>query len=297
MLSQQAPETELNRNQTPEPPPSPSSSRNLRPRPPKSRQQTSPQPKSPRPTSTQETSPRPTSPQETSPPPTSPRQKSPRPKPKRPGRKLLAFDRRLGARFIAGTDEAGRGSLAGPLVVAGVLLDYESLRDHRVRPLALLNDSKQLTPAGRERLFRAVLACCSKMSLRAISAREIDANGLHRSNLAAMRAILWELSPPAEICLVDGFRLGPTAPEHKAVVDGDEKSAAIAAASVVAKVVRDRTMRRLAALYPHYGFSSHVGYITPGHSAVVRERGPSEIHRRSFEARCYAEQLSEPNAA
>ena len=200
-------------------------------------------------------------------------------------------------RFVAGTDEAGRGSLAGPLVVAGVLLDYGSLRDHRVRPLALLNDSKQLTPAGREELFHAVLACCSKVSVRAISAREIDANGLHRSNLAAMRAILWELAPPAEICLVDGFRLGPTAPEHVAVVDGDEKSAAIAAASVVAKVVRDRTMRRLAALYPHYGFSSHVGYITPAHSAVVRERGPSEIHRRSFEARCYAEQLSEPGAA
>jgi ribonuclease HII len=176
-------------------------------------------------------------------------------------------------------------------------LDYGSLRDHRVRPLALLNDSKQLTPAGREELFRAVLACCSKVSVRAISAREIDSNGLHRSNLAAMRAILWELAPPAEICLVDGFRLGSTAPEHKAIVDGDEKSAAIAAASVVAKVVRDRTMRRLAALYPHYGFSSHVGYITPGHSAVVRERGPSEIHRRSFEARCYAEQVAEPTSA
>jgi ribonuclease HII len=178
-----------------------------------------------------------------------------------------------------------------------VLLDYESLRDHRVRPLARLNDSKQLTPAGREVLFGAVLACAAKVSVRAISAREIDANGLHRSNLAAMRAILWELAPPAEICLVDGFRLGPTAPEHRAVVDGDEKSAAIAAASVVAKVVRDRTMRRLAALYPHYGFSSHVGYITPGHSAVVRERGPSEIHRRSFEARCYAPEQIEPNAA
>jgi ribonuclease HII len=277
MLSQPASTTGLKLNQTPKPAPSPSSSQSLRPSPPKSPQ------KSP---SLQQKSP---SPQQKNP--------SPKPKPKRPGRKLLAFDRRLGARFIAGTDEAGRGSLAGPLVVAGVLLDYGSLRDHRVRPLAQLNDSKQLTPAGREELFRAILACCSKVSVRAISAREIDSNGLHRSNLAAMRAILWELAPPAEICLVDGFRLGPTAPEHKAVVDGDEKSAAIAAASVVAKVVRDRTMRRLAALYPHYGFSSHVGYITPGHSAVVRERGPSEIHRRSFEARCYAEQLSEPDAA
>ena len=270
MLSQPTSKAELKPNQTPKPPPSPSTSQSLRPSP------KSPQQKSP-------------SPQQKNP--------SPKPKPKRPGRKLLAFDRRLGARFVAGTDEAGRGSLAGPLVVAGVLLDYGSLRDHRVRPLALLNDSKQLTPAGREELFRAVLACCSKVSVRAISAREIDSNGLHRSNLAAMRAILWELAPPAEVCLVEGFRLGPTAPEHKAIVDGDEKSAAIAAASVVAKVVRDRTMRRLAALYPHYGFSSHVGYITPGHSAVVRERGPSEIHRRSFEARCYAEQVPEPTSA
>ena len=75
-----------------------------------------------------------------------------------------------------------------------------------------------------------------------------------------------------------------------AVVDGDTKSAAIAAASIVAKVVRDRAMHRMDALYPAYGFASHVGYITPGHSAVVRERGPSEIHRLSFEARCYAEQ-------
>jgi ribonuclease HII len=181
-------------------------------------------------------------------------------------------------------------------VVAGVLLDYACLRDHRVRPLALLNDSKQLTTAGREALFRAVVGCAAQICVRAISPREIDANGLHRSNLAAMRSILWELAPPAEICLVDGFRLGPSAPEHRAVVDGDEKSAAIAAASIVAKVVRDRTMRRLASLYPHYGFSSHVGYITPRHSAVVRELGPSEIHRRSFEARCYAGQFADAEA-
>ena len=142
-----------------------------------------------------------------------------------------------------------------------------------------------------------MLGCAEQVVVRVIPHGAIDRNGLHKSNLAAMREILHALSPPAEACLVDGFRLGPTAPTHQAIVDGDEKSAAIAAASVVAKVVRDRTMRRLAALYPHYGFSSHVGYITPGHSAVVRERGPSEIHRRSFEARCYAEQLSEPNAA
>ncbi|MGB2953568.1 MAG: ribonuclease HII [Gaiellaceae bacterium] len=209
--------------------------------------------------------------------------------PPRPGRKLLQFDRRLGARFVAGADEAGRGPLAGPLLVAGVLLDYGKLRDHRVRPLAWLNDSKQCSEASREELFRAVVGCAERIVVRAISPAAIDRDGLHRSNLAGLRAVLTELSPPAEVCLVDGFRLGKDAPEHRAVVDGDEKSAAIAAASIVAKVVRDRTMRRLDALYPHYGFSSHVGYITPAHSAVVRERGPSEIHRRSFEARCYAE--------
>ena len=208
------------------------------------------------------------------------------------GQRLLSFDRKLGARFVAGVDEAGRGSLAGPLVVAGVLLDYECLRDHRVRPLALLNDSKQLSPAERHELFRAVVGCAAKVAVRIFSAREIDRNGLHRSNLAGMRSALHALAPPAEVCLVDGFRLGPSAPPHRAIVDGDTKSAAIAAASIVAKVVRDRAMRRMDAVFPHYGFSSHVGYITPGHSAVVRQRGPSSIHRRSFEARCY-EDLAE----
>ena len=203
--------------------------------------------------------------------------------------KLLQFDRKLGARFVAGADEAGRGPLAGPLVVAGVLLDYECLRDHKVRPLAFLNDSKQCSPGQREELFRAVVSCAEQVVVRVIPPGDIDRNGLHKSNLAGLRAMLHALSPPAEACLVDGFRLGPTAPEHRAVVDGDEKSAAIAAASIVAKVVRDRAMRRMDALFPHYGFSSHVGYITPGHSAVVRQRGPSQIHRRSFQALCYAE--------
>jgi ribonuclease HII len=203
------------------------------------------------------------------------------------------FDRRLGVRFVAGADEAGRGSLAGPLVVAAVLLDYENLRDHRVRPLGRLNDSKQVDPDGREELFRAVTRCATQIAVRVIPPGVIDRDGLHRSNLRGLRESLASLCPPAEACLVDGFRLGPLAPRHEAVVDGDEKSAAIAAASIVAKVVRDRYMRRMDALLPHYGFVSHVGYITPGHSAVVRERGPSAIHRRSFEARCYAG-LEEP---
>ena len=190
---------------------------------------------------------------------------------------------------MAGVDEAGRGSLAGPLVVAGVLLDYECLRDHRVRPLALLNDSKQLSQEEWQELFRAVVGCATRIAVRMYSAREIDRNGLHRSNLAGMRSCLAALSPPAEACVVDGFRLGPSAPPHRAIVDGDTKSAAIAAASIVAKVVRDRAMRRMDAVFPHYGFSSHVGYITPNHSAAVRARGPSHIHRRSFQALCYAD--------
>ncbi|HXG75970.1 MAG TPA: ribonuclease HII [Gaiellaceae bacterium] len=204
------------------------------------------------------------------------------------GQRLLAHDRRLGVRFVAGADEAGRGSLAGPLVVAGVLLDYAALRGHRVRPLAGLNDSKQVAPEEREELFHAVEACASAISVRVVPVREIDQRGLHRSNLAGLRAVLQDLCPPAEACLVDGFRLGPSAPPHRALVDGDAASAAIAAASIVAKVVRDRLMRRLDALYPRYGFVSHVGYITPQHSAAVRAFGPSELHRRSFDAACYA---------
>ena len=230
--------------------------------------------------------------------PTRPRAASILPGVRRTGRKLLAFDRRLGVRYVAGADEAGRGSLAGPLVVAGVLFDYEKLRDHAVRPLALLNDSKQVSHDGREVLFRAIACCAERITVRVIPATTIDRDGLHRSNLRGLREALAALAPPAEACLVDGFRLGPLAPKHEAVVDGDERSAAIAAASIVAKVVRDRTMRRMDAVFPQYGFVSHVGYITPGHSAVVRQRGPSEIHRRSFQALCYAtDEELEPETA
>jgi ribonuclease HII len=205
---------------------------------------------------------------------------------KRTGRKLLAHDRKLGARFVAGADEAGRGPLAGPLVVAGVLLDLDCLREHRARPLAFLNDSKQVGRDTREVLYRSVLSCADRVSVHVFPPSVIDRDGLHRSNLRGLRAALWACQP-ADVCLVDGFKLGPSAPPHRAVVDGDEKSAAIAAASIVAKVTRDRYMRTADALYPAYGFSSHVGYITPSHSAVVRHRGPSEIHRRSFHALCY----------
>ena len=161
---------------------------------------------------------------------------------KRTGQKLLRFDRNLGGRFVAGADEAGRGPLAGPLVVAGVLLDYDCLRDHRVRPLALLNDSKQVDAATRDELYRAVLACAERVSVHVFPPAVIDRDGLHKSNLRGLRAALWACQP-ADVSLVDGFKLGPTAPPHRAIVDGDTKSAAIAAASIVAKVTRDRYMR------------------------------------------------------
>jgi ribonuclease HII len=206
--------------------------------------------------------------------------------PTAPVTRLLRFDRRLGARLVAGADEAGRGSLAGPLVVAGVLFDYDLLQGHRVRRLALLNDSKQVDPATRERLFHAVLASAAGVAIRVIPAPSIDREGLHRSNLAGLRAVLADL-PEADERLVDGFRLGAQAPVHRAIVDGDTKSAAIAAASIVAKVTRDRLMRRLDALHPRYGFASHVGYITPAHTRAVRAHGPCGQHRRSFNARAY----------
>jgi ribonuclease HII len=203
-----------------------------------------------------------------------------------PGPRLFRFDRSLGVRFVAGADEAGRGSLAGPLVVAGVLLDHDALRGRRVRPLGRLNDSKQVGEGDRDELFHAIMARATKVSVRVISPWHIDRNGLHRSNLWGLRSVLADL-PRADARLVDGFGLGPLAPPHRAVVDGDTKSAAIAAASIVAKVTRDRLMRRLDAVYPQYGFKSHVGYITPAHSAAVRAHGPCDVHRRSFAARCY----------
>jgi ribonuclease HII len=203
------------------------------------------------------------------------------------GRRLFEHDRRFGARLVAGADEAGRGSLAGPLSAAAVVLDLEKLRGPRLRALSELRDSKQCDPESRERLFGAVVAASELVAVETVPAGEIDRSGLHNSNLEALRRALRACAPPAEVCLVDGFALGAEAPEHVAIVDGDEKSAAIACASIVAKVVRDRMMRRLDSLYPGYGFASHVGYITGDHSAAVRRHGPSAVHRRSFEARCY----------
>jgi ribonuclease HII len=210
---------------------------------------------------------------------------------RRPGRRLLRFDRSLECAFVAGADEAGRGALAGPLVTAAVLLDHSRLRGHACAALGELDDSKQRTLAMRERLLDVVLACAERVSVVVIPACEIDRVGLHRSNLRGLARALEQLdAPPSAALLTDGFRV-PLARAHRAIVDGDATSAAIAAASIVAKVTRDRLMRRLHPAYPHYGFDGHVGYSTPQHREALVSHGPCPLHRRSF-ATVRAQQLS-----
>jgi ribonuclease HII len=212
-------------------------------------------------------------------------------KPARPGRRLLRFDRALETPFVAGADEAGRGALAGPLVTAAVLFDHDRLRGPACAVLGELDDSKQRTRETRERLLDAVLRCATRVCVIVIPACEIDRSGLHRSNLRGLARALEGVDAPAGASLlVDGFRV-PLAREHRAVVDGDAKSAAIAAASIVAKVTRDRLMHTAHLRHPEYGFERHVGYGTPFHRAALREHGPCVMHRRSFA--CFADdQLS-----
>jgi len=199
-----------------------------------------------------------------------------------PPRKLLRHDRSLGTRFVAGTDEAGRGALAGPLVAAGVLLEPDALTLAQRRSLARLDDSKRCTALARDALLPAVLQAAIRVSLVVVAVPEVDSRNIHRANLHALARALEQLDAPDDTSLVaDGFRL-PMAREHRNIIDGDEKSAAIAAASIVAKVTRDRLMTRLAARYPQYGFERHVGYGTPEHKAALRRHGPCVLHRRSF---------------
>ena len=200
----------------------------------------------------------------------------------RPGHRLLRYDRGLGARFVAGADEAGRGALAGPLVAAAVLFDYDRLQGRVCAPLAQLDDSKTRTLAQREELYDAVLACAVRVSVIVAPAPEVDRRGVHRANLAALARALRGLDAPSgSLLLSDGFRV-PLEREHRAIIGGDGTSAAIAAASIIAKVSRDRLMRRLHGAYPLYGFDGHVGYSTPQHRDALRSHGPCPLHRRSF---------------
>jgi ribonuclease HII len=202
--------------------------------------------------------------------------------------KLFRFDRLLGARFVAGADEAGRGSLAGPLVAAAVLIDYENLSLRNRRALSDLDDSKVRSPEEREELYPCVLRAATRVAITVRCVRGIDSRGLHVTNLAALARSLERVAVPGAVCLTDGFRV-PTPVEHRAVVDGDAKSAAIAAASVVAKVTRDRYMCSVDGAYPQFGFAGNVGYSTPEHRAAIIEHGPSELHRRSFQSIAYSQ--------
>ncbi|MDX6618956.1 MAG: ribonuclease [Gaiellales bacterium] len=203
-------------------------------------------------------------------------------RPARPGHRLLRHDRDLGVHFVAGTDEAGRGALAGPLVAAAVLFDYRRLQGRVCAPLAQLDDSKTRTLEQREELYEAVLRCATRVSVIVAPALEVDRRGVHRANLSALARALDGLDAPSEALLLsDGFRV-PLARTHRAIIGGDGTSAAIAAASIIAKVTRDRLMRRLHSDYPAYGFDGHVGYSTPKHRQALVSHGPCPLHRRSF---------------
>lgn len=205
-------------------------------------------------------------------------------------RRLFAFDRGLQSRFVAGADEAGRGCLAGPLVAAAVLIDYERLSNADRRALSGLHDSKQMTEERRLEMYPCVLRAAERVSVVVRSPAGIDRRGLHVTNIEALAQALERLAPDAEtICLVDGFRLPPCQVPHRPVIQGDGTSAAIAAASVVAKVTRDRYMRDVAAQHPGWGFEEHVGYSTPEHRQAIEEIGISPLHRRSFQSVAYSQ--------
>jgi ribonuclease HII len=203
------------------------------------------------------------------------------------GRRLFGFDRSLGVRFVAGADEAGRGCLAGPLVAAAVLFDLERVGPAEVRALGGLNDSKQQTPEARAVLFPVILRVAAKVAIVSRCAPGIDARGLHVTNLAALRDALSRVACEGCICLSDGFPVGSTGFTQQAVIGGDAKSAAIAAASVLAKETRDRYMRRVDGKHPGWEFAQHVGYATPEHREAIERLGVSPLHRLSFQSAAY----------
>jgi ribonuclease HII len=196
------------------------------------------------------------------------------------GAGLYALERTLqrrGFASVAGADEAGRGACAGPLVVASVVLPAG--RRGEIDDLA---DSKLLTPPVRERVYRAVVAQASAYSVVIIPPGEIDGRGLHVCNLAGMRRALAQLPQRPEYVLTDGFRVDGLDAPGLAVWKGDQVAACVAAASVVAKVTRDRIMVELHDTWPAYGFAVHKGYVTPEHSAALRRHGPCRVHRFSY---------------
>jgi ribonuclease HII len=182
-----------------------------------------------------------------------------------------------GIKQIAGVDEAGRGPCAGPLVVAAVIL-----KDPFAPELSEVRDSKELSEALREKLFDAVKEQALSYSIIEISVEEIDSFGLHKSNLEGMRRAINSLDAVPEYVLTDGYALEGLAIPNLAVWKGDQVAVSISAASILAKVYRDREMVKLDSKYPGYGLAKHKGYITAAHTKALGELGVTDIHRKSF---------------
>ncbi len=178
-------------------------------------------------------------------------------------------------RYVAGVDEVGRGPLAGPVVAAAVILDPQ-------RPIAGLADSKKLSEKRREALALEIRERALCWALGRAEAEEIDRINILQASLLAMQRAVAALSTPPELALVDGNRAPRFACPARAIVGGDASEPAISAASIIAKVARDREMVELDARYPGYGLARHKGYPTRQHVEALRELGVSEIHRRSF---------------
>jgi ribonuclease HII len=182
-----------------------------------------------------------------------------------------------GIKQIAGVDEAGRGPCAGPLVVAAVIL-----KDPFAPELSEVRDSKELSEALREKLFDVVKEQALSYSIIEISVEEIDSFGLHKSNLEGMRRAINSLDAVPEYVLTDGYAIEGLAIPNLAVWKGDQVAVSISAASILAKVYRDREMVKLDSKYPGYGLAKHKGYITAAHTKALGELGVTDIHRKSF---------------
>jgi ribonuclease HII len=196
-----------------------------------------------------------------------------------PAKPHFRVERRLIRRAqwpVAGIDEVGRGPLAGPVAAAAIILDPDDL------PVGL-DDSKALTPPAREALYELILAKALAVGIAFASAREIDRINIRQATFLAMQRALAALAIRPVYALIDGNDLPPgLCCAAETIVKGDAISASIAAASIVAKVTRDRLMHRLHAQQPVYGFAEHVGYATPAHLAAIAAHGPSPFHRLSF---------------
>ena len=185
--------------------------------------------------------------------------------------------RASGISRIAGVDEAGRGPCAGPLVVAAVIL-----KNPNSSHLSRVRDSKALSEKVREQLFDVIINESLSYSIVEISPPEIDATGLHKSNLEGMRRAINSLAISPEYVLTDGYAIEGLSIPNLAVWKGDQVALSISAASILAKVYRDRIMIEMDAKYPGYGFAKHKGYITAAHTASLKKLGITEIHRLSF---------------